>query len=283
MPAQHLPTSPDIPTIKQWLPTVPLLADLPLDLIDTLAKVLKPKRFVKEQVLIKKGTPPDGLYIVWEGEMGVYDGDLRFATIHPKEVVGEQALLVPQKRTATVIAESDVLVLWLQRKQFFNLLGTEPEVMSAMVHLLVERNGEKQETMLSGFKTREEALIKANAELDQFLYHASHSLRRPLTTFKGLLQLMRYTPEGPAAEEVMTEMQTNVTHMDAMLRKLIEASELKLPENKAQEEILLKDFLEQEAEKYIKHYPLTYKIAIAQPVRLHLPPHWLHTLFREFA
>jgi signal transduction histidine kinase len=73
---------------------------------------------------------------------------------------------------------------------------------------------------------RTERLVKANEELDLFLYRASHDLRRPVTSLIGLFELARLEFGKPAGYELFNHMNTTAGNMDKMLRKLIMISEV---------------------------------------------------------
>ena len=52
----------------------------------------------------------------------------RIAHLGPGTLFGELALLDGNKRTATVVAETDLILLVLSRRDFINLLDTAPSV-----------------------------------------------------------------------------------------------------------------------------------------------------------
>ena len=56
-----------------------------------------------------------------------------------------------------------------------------------------------------------EKLIKANNEIDSFIYHASHDLKGPLATIHGLLNLKE---AGVPADEIFDRMRSSIAKMD---------------------------------------------------------------------
>ncbi|TAE73184.1 MAG: GHKL domain-containing protein [Bacteroidetes bacterium] len=68
---------------------------------------------------------------------------------------------------------------------------------------------------------------RLNDELDAFLYHASHDLRRPITTLFGLHELARLTlGESSKSIEIFDMVRQTAFNMDKMLVKLIMIHEI---------------------------------------------------------
>ncbi|OJJ20944.1 hypothetical protein BKI52_10215 [marine bacterium AO1-C] len=68
-----------------------------------------------------------------------------------------------------------------------------------------------------------EELKKANAELDRFVYSASHDLRAPLKSLLGLLQLIEYDTSGNIAG-YLDKMRTSVQKLDYFIEEIIDYS-----------------------------------------------------------
>ena len=66
-------------------------------------------------------------------------------------------------------------------------------------------------------KKRIKELERLNNHLDQFIYHASHDLRSPLTTLLGLLQLAKETKSLESIQSYMALMTERIQHMDSLL------------------------------------------------------------------
>ena len=78
------------------------------------------------QVLIERGQPGTGLYVIVEGKVIVDapDGTYEFG---PGELIGERALLSPHGlRAARVRAETEVRVLAVDRAEFERLCADDP-------------------------------------------------------------------------------------------------------------------------------------------------------------
>jgi signal transduction histidine kinase len=74
-------------------------------------------------------------------------------------------------------------------------------------------------------KTQNIELEKVNHELDQFVYSASHNLRAPLLSVKGLLGLIEDEEvEAPARQRFIGEIYKSIQRLDATIKDIIEYS-----------------------------------------------------------
>ena len=76
--------------------------------------------------LIHEHTPSDACYILLSGEVGVYVGRDRIATLGPGEVIGESALRRGKLRSATVTTTGPTEVLRIERDDLAGLLDDIP-------------------------------------------------------------------------------------------------------------------------------------------------------------
>ena len=81
--------------------------------IDWLAKNGRREKFPARSVLIREGVPVETLYILLDGELTVVRGDNNervLARLGAGEIVGEMSLIESRASSATVLAETDVVV-----------------------------------------------------------------------------------------------------------------------------------------------------------------------------
>jgi CRP-like cAMP-binding protein len=86
-----------------------------------------------------EGRPGDAVYVVLDGEVSVRRTDQRPLTCGVGSVVGELALLDGGPRTATVVANGEVVTVALSRARFRKLLTSEPQVAVAIAEELARR------------------------------------------------------------------------------------------------------------------------------------------------
>lgn len=89
--------------------------------------------------LVYEKTPSDSCYILLSGEVGVYVGRDRVATLGPGEVIGESALLRGQLRSATVTTTGPAEVLRIEQDDLTRLLEEIPALRDT-IHSTVERH-----------------------------------------------------------------------------------------------------------------------------------------------
>jgi PAS domain S-box-containing protein len=82
-------------------------------------------------------------------------------------------------------------------------------------------NQTKAEDLL---KRQNEELIKINAELDRFVYSASHDLRAPLMSVKGLLNMIKLDPDKENVEHYLTLIEKSVGKLDNFISDIINYS-----------------------------------------------------------
>lgn len=68
-------------------------------------------------------------------------------------------------------------------------------------------------------------LVKANGELDNFVYRVSHDLRSPLLSVKGLLSLVFQSPDlNEKTEGYLRRAETSINRLDDTIREILEYS-----------------------------------------------------------
>jgi CRP-like cAMP-binding protein len=91
-------------------------------------------------VLMTEGEPGHEFYVIIDGEVGVTKGGETVAKLGPGSYVGEQALLDPGPRTATVTALGDVQAVLLSSREFYAAIDDVPglsrKLLTGMAHRL---------------------------------------------------------------------------------------------------------------------------------------------------
>ncbi|WP_073131226.1 PAS domain-containing sensor histidine kinase [Chryseolinea serpens] len=73
-------------------------------------------------------------------------------------------------------------------------------------------------------KKQNEELIKINSELDRFVYSASHDLRAPLMSVKGLLNMIKRDPDKANTEQYLALIERSVNKLDHFISDIIHYS-----------------------------------------------------------
>ncbi|MEZ5668219.1 MAG: Crp/Fnr family transcriptional regulator [Alphaproteobacteria bacterium] len=139
----------------ELLRRIPLFAKLEPSKLKLLAFTSERLSFDRGQALFRQGDPGDAAYIIIDGAAAVEvdspSGPIRVATLGRNDFVGEIAILCDVPRTATVIADSDVVTLRISKDLFFRLITEFPqmavEIMRELAHRLELTTANLREVM----------------------------------------------------------------------------------------------------------------------------------------
>ena len=124
-----------------------MLQTLPLPSIEQLARGLEPVTVPAGTVVFAQGDIGDRYYVIESGDVDVVGGGRVVATLGPGEGFGEIALLRRTRRTATVVATSDLRLQALASDRFLPVvLGYTPSARQAAadVDVLLDRYEPKE-------------------------------------------------------------------------------------------------------------------------------------------
>ena len=114
--------------------------------LDQLTGHLVPAPFVKGDIITQQGSEAHWLYILADGEVDVVvnrDGEARkIADVGPGQVFGEIGLMTGERRTASMIAATDVDCFRLDKESFRQILASRPEIAEGFSHVLARRRAE---------------------------------------------------------------------------------------------------------------------------------------------
>jgi CRP/FNR family cyclic AMP-dependent transcriptional regulator len=127
---------------QQLLGQVPLFAACSDKELDRLARHAELVEFRAGETLMTEGQPGQEFYVIVDGEVGVTSGGDTLAKLGPGKYVGEQALLDPGPRTATVTALRDTTAVLLASREFYAAVEESPvlarKLLAGMAHRLRE-------------------------------------------------------------------------------------------------------------------------------------------------
>jgi len=111
--------------------------------------------YVRNDTVSRRGEAADAMYVLAQGTVAIYgEADAtsgqarpRLATLAAPNYFGEMGLLTGQARTATVIAESDVLCYRLDKSGFDAILRARPELADGLSKVVAERQAANDATL----------------------------------------------------------------------------------------------------------------------------------------
>ena len=92
------------------------------------AKRFRMKVFRQGSKLLKEQDPDNGLFIIVDGQVKIEIREIMMGTAGPGSLLGEMAFLTGHPRTATVVAESSVKVLWIKRAALRSIMKRSPQL-----------------------------------------------------------------------------------------------------------------------------------------------------------
>jgi CRP/FNR family cyclic AMP-dependent transcriptional regulator len=114
---------------REALSQVPLFTYLPSRQIKRIADRMEEHRYMEGHSIVALGEPGDTFYVILEGQAKVVSATGKTVNrLVPGDFFGEISLLDGGPRTATVVAETPMVLLGLKREAFQEVLTSEPAV-----------------------------------------------------------------------------------------------------------------------------------------------------------
>jgi len=136
---------------KAWLDVlvdVPLFADLSRRHLGKVAALGRTKRFPARTSIVTAGTNADAFYVILDGKATVRAGNRRIP-LSTGDYFGEMALLDGGVRSASVVADTEMLLMAIPRRGFLKLLESEPKIAISIMSTLAHRVRSMQATSSS--------------------------------------------------------------------------------------------------------------------------------------
>jgi len=121
------------------LHATPLFAGLGGHELLPVASAVEVKKIPAGQALFHEGEPGNALWVLVSGAVTVLAGGKRLSTLQPPACFGEIALVDHSTRTASIVAETDVLALTLTAEKFDRLVRRHGAIAMGVMRLLAER------------------------------------------------------------------------------------------------------------------------------------------------
>lgn len=126
----------------QRLRTLPLFSELDSHDLGLIAARMREVTVQAGDVLIEQGEMPADIFVLEEGTIEITRDGTAVSTQGPGSVVGEIALVDPQRRTATVRATTDVRAVALSIDDFQAIVAEMPEIARDLLAIATSRLAE---------------------------------------------------------------------------------------------------------------------------------------------
>ena len=98
------------------------------EVFNQVVKQFRTRVYAVDSILVRENGPGDGLFIIVRGQVKVQLQNNVLDTIGPGSVIGEMAVLTGMPRTATVIAVSPVIVMWMSTRKMKALISSSKDL-----------------------------------------------------------------------------------------------------------------------------------------------------------
>jgi CRP-like cAMP-binding protein len=103
------------------------------------------RQYAAGEVIFCAGDQGDELFVIRDGTVAVEVKGVVVERLGSSEIFGEMALVEAKPRSATVIAETDCVVVPISEKQFLNMVEYAPSFSLAVIRTLAHRLREANE------------------------------------------------------------------------------------------------------------------------------------------
>ena len=135
-------------TLAETLPNIELFSELSKKELKNIAGLMTPIQVKKGRVLTEEGAPGREFMIIVEGIATVRRKGKVLAKLGPGDFFGELAVVAGMPRTATVTADTDMIIETLNRREFSSLLDESPRLAKKILVGAVRRLHEIEESLI---------------------------------------------------------------------------------------------------------------------------------------
>jgi CRP/FNR family transcriptional regulator, cyclic AMP receptor protein len=121
------------------LEEVPLFRNLSRRHLKHVAALARKRRYGPGSSIVRAGDPGSAFYVLLDGAVRVVPPAGRPRRLKAGEFFGEMALLDESPRSASVVADGEVLTMTISRSAFSKLLKQEPAVAHELLRTLAAR------------------------------------------------------------------------------------------------------------------------------------------------
>jgi CRP-like cAMP-binding protein len=133
-----------MPDLFRLLAQIPGLDSLSNEHLDQLAKAARRRVFPAGTLIVRQGDAGDSLFVVSQGSARVYDGseneDQSYGSLGPGSCFGEMALLTGAPRSASVVAEIDMVAYEITKDSLKPFLENNEGLLIALSNLMTDRH-----------------------------------------------------------------------------------------------------------------------------------------------
>ena len=104
-----------------------------------LAGIVEEKRYAESEVIFKERDPSDSMFLVVEGKVRMHKDGREVMTMGPPQAFGTWALFDEEPRVLGAVAQTEVLVLRIDKEAFIDLLADNVLITKGVLKALTVR------------------------------------------------------------------------------------------------------------------------------------------------
>lgn len=116
-----------------------LFAQTPENVLTSIVPIMREISIEEGKTIFKKGEIGHCMYVIYAGEISIYDHETLLATFTKGDVFGELALLDAEPRSASAVAENNVLLFRIDQEDFYDLMEERNELLRSVLRILCQR------------------------------------------------------------------------------------------------------------------------------------------------
>ena len=207
--------------------------------LDEIKRYFTIENFKDKDAIVKEGETGQSLYILKDGLADVYkkkyDEDFFIFKFKDKDIFGELALIEDVPRTASVIANGDVICYKLSREGYFKLSSQYPQLAVFLLEEVSRRMRETSDSLTDEMHKKNKELSKLYEELKgahenlreldkaktNFITLISHELFTPINVFSSSLSLIQMKNDNPELKVYLDMISNKIKRMTNQIRQMI--------------------------------------------------------------
>ncbi len=97
------------------------------------------QHFAPGEKLIHQGDAAEHVFVIIEGHAEAWVDGQKVGDVHKDEIFGAMAVFINEPRTATVIATEPCTVMTIPKKQFLELMHSNPRIAHSLIESMARR------------------------------------------------------------------------------------------------------------------------------------------------
>lgn len=218
------------------------------DMLQRLAEKCTVQSFLSNDAIIKKGDSGDSLYIIVTGTVKVHDGEHELALLDDGNYFGEFSIIDNEPRSSSVTAYNDVVLLCVERDDFYSVLNMFPEMTKDIMSSLSKRMRSQNQSYIAYLRSREQELEflveKRTEELNVKNKELADALKELELSLEKLVRQEKLASLGQLTAGIAHELQNPlnfVNNFSLLTSGLI--GDFKAEKDEAEKEFIMADIL----------------------------------------